>query len=61
LRTNFRSPNTRETPREMKERLWRYEQKAIIDMKQDVMPWELRELLIAWCTKNYGQIHRPGA
>jgi hypothetical protein len=61
LKTNFRSPNTAETAREIKERMWRYEQKAIIDMKSDTMSWELRELLHAWCCKNYGPLHVPRA
>jgi len=43
----------------MKERLWRYEQKLIIDLRQDVMSWELRELLVAYGTKNYGTVHAP--
>ena len=61
MKTNFRSPNTAETAREMRERLWRYEQKLVIDMKQDVFPWELRELLHAWACKNYGPLHVPRA
>lgn len=59
MRTNFYSPNTRESAHEIKERMWRYEQKGIVDLKNDVMPWELKEAFYQFFCKKYGTPHIP--
>jgi hypothetical protein len=47
-------PNTRETPEETYERVWRMHGMVVVSIDDPKMPWDLREQLARFMTRQHG-------
>lgn len=53
-------PNTRETPDETKGRVWRQHGYAVVELDDPRLPWDLREMLKRFMTRQYGERYGQG-
>jgi hypothetical protein len=54
------APNTRELPAETKEFYWRNHGYVATSIDDPNMPWDLREMLKRWMTRQYGERRTQG-
>lgn len=55
------APNTRETPEETQERVWRQHGYVAISIDDPRMPWDLREMLTRFMTRQHGRRNGAGS
>jgi hypothetical protein len=54
------APNTRDTPNETKEFYWRHHGFVAISIDDPRLPWDLREMLKRFMTRQFGESKRQG-